>query len=648
MQLNISERSENRLNEPQFHTYEFGNFRLDAARRQLLRRDGKILPLKPKVFDTLLYFVRHPGKVLEKEELMREIWPDAFVEENNLNQNVSTLRRVLGESRGENRFIVTLPGRGYRFAADVKALIKEAPMDSPELVTRQVEGARSDSKPRRRKGKLRDHVSLVRFVGVVAALLAVGAFYLWRAQKPGTDTPIRTIAVLPFKPLVVENRNESLEMGMADTLIAKLSSIKEVTVRPLTSVRKYDGPEQNSIEAGRELGVEAVLDGTIQRWGNRIRVTVRLVRVSDEKQLWDDHFDEDFTDIFSLQDSICERVMRELALELSGEERELLAKRYTADPEAYELYLKGRFFWNQRTRQGTRQAIEYFQHVLERDPNYALAYAGLADCYRSLPIRSDVPSREAFPKAKQAALKALEIDKQLAEAHTTLGWIKFYFDWDWEGSEKEFRQAVEINPNYPLAHLGYAHLLANLGRHEEAQKKVDRALSLDPLSGFAGVMKAQFLFHARRYPNAKDQLQKTLEIEPNFWIGQLLLGSIHQHEGRYEEALEAFRKAKEFSGGATQGTSLIAYTYAVSGQRREAGRILHELKSISQQRYVPPYNIAMVYNGLGNSDETLRWLEKAYEERDVHLVFLGVDPRWDALRSDPGFISLLKRINLIK
>jgi len=637
------------MNQPKSHNYEFGDFRVDAARRQLQRRSGEVLPLKPKVFDTLLYLVRHSGKVVEKEELMREIWPDAFVEENNLNQNVSKLRRVLGESRGENRFIVTVPGRGYRFAAEVKALAEDAPVGTPLPDTRQMEDARDYSKPSVRKRGLRDHVSNTVFIGMVAALLVVGAFYIWRAQiKPPLDAPVRTLAVLPFKPLVVEHRDESLEMGMADTLIGKLSNIKEVTVRPLTSVRRYGGLEQNSVEAGRELGVDAVLEGTIQRWGNRIRVTVRLVRVGDEKLLWDEQFDENFTDIFSVQESICERAMRGLALKLSSDDRELLVKRYTADPEAYLLYLKGRFFWDKRTREGTRQAIEYFQQVLKRDPNYALAYAGLADCYRSLPIRSDVPSHEAFPKARDAALKALEIDKRLAEAHTTLGWIKFYFDWDWEGSEQEFRQAVEINPNYALAHVGYAHLLSNLGRHEEAQKEMDRGLSLDPLSGFAGVMKAQFLFHARRYSCAQDQLQKTLEIEPNTWIGQLLLGTMYEHEGRYDEALEAFRKAKEYSGGVTQGTSLIAYTYAVSGQPQEAERILDELKLSSHQRYVPPYNIAMIYNGLGNSDETLRWLEKAYEERDVHLVFLGVDPRWDSLRSDPGFIGLLKRTNLIK
>src|SRR5215471_18081234 len=636
------------MNEPKSHNYEFGDFRVDTARRQLLRRGGEVLPLKPKVFDTLLYLLQHSGSVVEKEELMRAIWPDAFVEENNLNQNVSKLRRMLGESRGENRFIVTVPGRGYRFAADVKALAEDASAVPSAPVAPQVEDARDYSKPRLRKRSLRDHMSKTVLIVVVAALLAVGATYIWRAQiKPPLDAPLRTLAVLPFKPLVVEHRDESLEMGMADTLIGKLSNIKEVTVRPLTSVRRYGGPEQNSVEAGRELGVDAVLDGTIQRWGNTIRVTVRLVRVGDERQLWEGHFDENFTNIFAVQDSICERALLALALELSSDERELLAKRYTADPEAYQLYLNVRFFWNKRTSEGTRQAIEYFQQVLKRDPNYALAYAGLADSYRSLPIRSDVPSHEAFPKARDAALKALEIDRRLAEAHTTLGWIKFYFDWDWEGSEKEFRQAVEINQNYALAHVGYAHLLSNLGRHEEAQKEMDRGLSLDPLSAFAGVMKAQFLFHARRYSCAQDQLQKTLEIEPNTWIGQLLLGTMYEHEGRYDEALEAFRKAKEFSNGTTQGTSLIGYTYALSGQQREAGRILHELKSISQQSYVPPYNIAIVYQGLGNSDETLIWLEKAYEERDVHLVFLGVDPRWDALRSDPRFISLLKRINLI-
>jgi len=285
---------------------------------------------------------------------------------------------------------------------------------------------------------------------------------------------------------------------------------------------------------------------------------------------------------------------------------------------------------------------------LGRDPTYALAYVGIAEYYRGLPIQSDVPSREAFPKAKEAALKALEIDDRLAEAHTTLGWIKFWYEWDWEGAEKEYRRALEINPNYPLAHMGYAHLMSNIGRHEEALEGVDRALKLEPLSPFNGAMKGQFLFHARRYPQAIDQLQKTLEIEPNFWIGQLLLGKSYEQMGQYEESLVAFRKTSEFAGSTSVAISLSGYAYAVSGRREKAERALRELRAISAERYVPPYNLALVYHGLGDTTEAVRWLERGYNERDVRMVFLGVDPLWDSLRSDPRFTGLLERMKLIK
>src|SRR5262245_12025624 len=376
-------------------------------------------------------------------------------------------------------------------------------------------------------------------------------------------------------------------------------------------------------------------------------VTARLLSVGDNRTLWAGQFDRRFTDIFAVQDSISERVAGELAPRLTGEERELMAKHYTDNTEAYQLYLKGRFFWSKRTSEGTRQAVEYFQQALERDPHYALAYAGLADCYRSLPIRSDVPSREAFPKAKEAALRALEIDGRLAEAHTNLGWIKFWYEWDWGGSEKEYRRALQINPNYALAHVGYAHLLSNLGRHEEALEEVDRALKLDPLDSFMGAMKGQFLFHARRYPQAVDHLHKALEVEPNFWIGQIVLGMNYEREGRYEEALEAFRKARE-SSGTTAPLSLTGYTLDACGRRAEAERTLRELQAISAKAYLSHYNMTLIYQGLGNSDQTLRWLERAYQERDVRMVFCGVDPKWDALRSDSRFIGLLERMKFLK
>jgi eukaryotic-like serine/threonine-protein kinase len=484
----------------------------------------------------------------------------------------------------------------------------------------------------------------------ILALSRLGAglaHYFWpKPTGPATAADVRSLAVLPFNPLVDACGDEVLEMGMADTLITKLSSIGEIAVRPLAAVRNYTDPSQDPASIGRELGVDAVLDGSIQHVGERVRVTVRLVRASDGRQLWSSRFDEKFNDIFAVQDSISEDVAGELVPRLTSKELEFLAKRYTADTEAYELYLKGSFFCDKRTREGVERAIQYFQEALDRDPNYALAYLGIADCYRGLPFMNDARSTEAFPKAKEAALKALEIDPRLADAHANLGYIKFLFDWNWEGSRKDYRRALQLNPNSPDAHLGYAHLLSNLGQHKEALAEADRALRLDPLSLLIGALRGHFFFQARRYPEAIDHLHKTLEIDPNFWITQINLGKPLQVEGRTEEALDAFRKAGELSSGVTEAMSLAGYTYAVSGQRIEAERILRELKTISEKRYVPPYNVAMVYNGLGDSAETLRWLEKAYEERDVHMIFLGVDPKWDKLRSDPGLISLVKRMNL--
>lgn len=640
------------MDEPKPHIYEFGEFRLDASRRLLLRRDGEPVPLTPKVFDTLLYLVEHGGAVLTKDELMAAVWPDTVVEENNLGQNISKLRGLLGEGRGENRYIATAPGRGYRFVAEVKALTGEdareaATAGPPETIAVPSGVALThSSQPTRRVSRLRKRAWAAAFVGLLAAAVGVGIFYVWRGwTKRVGVTSVRTIAVLPFKPLVQEGRDEALELGIADTLIAKLSNSREFIVRPISSVRRYGRVEQDPVVAGRELGVEAVLDGTIQRWDDRVRVTARLIGVGDGGTLWVGQFDEKFTDIFAVQDSVSLRVAGALRPSLTGEERALLAKRYTDDAEAYDLYLKGRFFWNKRMREADEQAADYFRQALARDPAYALALAGLSDYYRALPIAHEVPPREALPKAKDAARRALELDEGLAEAHSALGWADF-FECDLEGAVKEHRRALEINPNLPDARLGYAHALSNLGRHEEALAEVDRALKLEPLSLHIGSLKGLLLFHARRYPEAVEHLRKTLEIEPNFWIGQIALGKSYERLGRYEESLAAFRKAGEFTGGASQVVSLSGYTYAVAGRQEEAERTLRELVTASGQRYVPPYHVALVYHGLGNADEALRWLERAYRERDVHLVYLGVDPKWDTLRGDTRFVGLLRRMKL--
>jgi DNA-binding winged helix-turn-helix (wHTH) protein/TolB-like protein len=323
---------------PEPYIYAFDDFQIDVARRLLLLR-GEPVPVKPKVFDTLLYLASHQGRVLEKDELMRSIWPDTTVEENNLNQNVSTLRRALGESRGENRYIVTVPGRGYQFVACVRTI------EEPAAETQQGREAAEANTGVSPKPDRSQNMLLLALLGVT---IVAGLGTWWWAQKQ--PAPVRKIAVLPFKPLLMASRDESLEIGMADTLIAKLSNIRNIAVRPLSAVRKYGGQKQDPVVAGRELGVEAILDGQIQKSGNRIRMTTRLVRVSDEKQLWTGQFDEELTDIFTVQDSVSEKVISGLSLELTGKERELLAKRYTNDTQAYELYLKGRFFLSQSSR----------------------------------------------------------------------------------------------------------------------------------------------------------------------------------------------------------------------------------------------------------------------------------------------------------
>lgn len=569
-------------------TYEFGDFLLDAGKRLVRRRHGAVVRLTPKVFDTLLYLVQHRGVVVDKDRLMAAIWPDAVVEENNLNQNISTLRRVFGETPGSHRYIVTVPGHGYRFVAEVKA--------SENLTS------------------------------------------------PGSLAGQRTFAVLPFKPLVAENRDAALEMGMADTLIARLSNIREIIVRPLSAVRKYVELDQEPLLAGRELEAQSVLEGCIQKSSDNIRVTVRLLDVASGSCLWAGRFNEKFTDIFAVQDVISEKVVSALALPLSAEERTRLTRRYTENVKAYDLYLMGRHSWNKVVPPEIQKSIDCFNQALELDPNYALAYGGLAEAYASLPITSDVPPREAAPKAKTAAQRAIEIDEQLSHPHAYLAFIHFWFDWDWAAAEKEARRAIECEPHSAFAHLAVAHLFSDLGRHEEALAEQARARQLEPLSLLINALEGQFFYYAGRDEEATACLLRTLELESHFWIAHLTLGKVHLRQGKYADAIACFQRARQFSGDNSETISMIAYAMAQSGDQAGARAVLNELKA--RARYVPPHNIAMIYNGLGEMEEALEWLEEAYEDRDVRLSFLRVDPKWDSLRGHRRFERILRRIGL--
>lgn len=658
------------MDEPQAHTFEFGNFNVDAAKRLLLKGDGETVPLMPKAFDTLLYLVEHNGKVIEKDELMSAIWADTIVEENNLTQNISILRRVLGEKHGENRFIATVPGHGYKFVAEVRKIdaaerseppatadgsnqVLSSKFQVPSLTESEISDSQfqiskernGDQKPKT-KDRTPNRFWLVALAVFSVLALSLFGFYSWRGNAKFADVPIKTVAVLPFKPLLAENRNEALEMGMADTLINKISSSGEIIVRPLGSVRRYNSLEQDSLLAGRELDVDSVLEGNIQTSGERIRITARLIRTGDGKQLWTGQFDEKVTDIFAVQDSISERVLAALTLKLSGDKQKRLTKHYTENVEAYQLYMRGSFHASKLILPEAKKGIEYYQQAIAIDPNYALPYVGLAHAYLSFSLSGDISANEAMPKAKAAALRAIEIDANLPESQVAVGMVDFWYDWNWSEAENKYQRALELDPNNAAAQFLYAHLNSNLGRHEEAVTMGKRARELDPLSLITNSAEGQFLFFAGRSDEALARLKKTLELDPNFWHAHLVLSIVYTEKGMFAEAVAEADKAAKLSGGNSQAVATKGYALAKSGKPAEARAVLAELQRLSTTRYVAPYNFAIIYNALGETDTALDYLEKAFAEKNVLMVFLKVDPKWNNLRNDTRYKDLLWRIGL--
>ena len=482
----------------------------------------------------------------------------------------------------------------------------------------------------------------------IALLIVFWAFSHRHSQKAANAliSPEKRIAVLPFKPLVPENRDQVLELGMADSLIAKLSNIREIVVRSLNSVRKYGSLDQDPLAAGRELEVNSVLEGNVQKSSDRIRVSARLISVADGSSLWSNTFEEKFTDVFAVQDAISQKVADALALRLSGQEKSRLTKRYTEDAEAYQLYLTGRYHWSKATPPDIRKGIGFFQQAIELDPEYALAYAGLAAANRALAMNADVPAKDCLPQAKAAAIKAIELDDSLAEAHSALSFGLVWYDWDWATAEKEAKRAVALDPNSGMAHFAYAHILSDQGHHQEAIAEIARARELDPVFFLFRVLEGMMLHHAGRNDEALTRLQKTVELDSNFWATHLMLGKVYTQQRKYPEAITEFTKARQLSGGNSESIGSIGYVNALAGDREKARAVLEELKALSQQRYIPPSNMGLVYCGLGDKDEALSCLERACDDRDPRVTLLKVDPRWDSLRSNPRFVAILKRIGL--
>ena len=633
-------RREIQTQEPTQEAWIFADFTLDLKRACLLRR-GEEVKLRPKSFEALRYLVEHHGRLVTKAELIQSVWPHSFVTDDSLVQCLRDVRAALGDQ--QQTYIKTVPRRGYIFDLAVRSL---APTSS--TVYEQQEGLRIFVEQRDERTRLARRTKLLSLTASVGLLgLAIAASYFWisgRSKQPQTRMP-RSIAVLPFKPLVAESRDESLEIGMADSLITMLSSLGKIRLRPISAVRNYTRLDQDPIEAGREQRVDAVLEGSLQKTADGIRVTVRLVSIPDGTPLWADKFDEKFSGIFAVQNSISEKVAGALALKLSGDEKNQLARRYTENTEAYQLYLRGRYHWSRRTVDGMKKAIEHFQQAINLDPSYALAYVGVGDCYAWLAVGTMSPM-EAIPRAKAAAIKALEIDDQLAEVHPIFAWTLFTYDWDWSGAETEFKRSIELNPNYATAHLWYWAYLERIGRFDEAQREMKRTQELDPISLANNSYVGRSLYYAGQYDQAIAQYQKTLEMDSTFALAQTLLGLAYLQQSRFKEAIALGKQTSAFRGGSPDAVACLGYAYAMSGNRLGATKILEHLAEQSQLRYVSPLNAAIVYLGLGDKDNAFKWLEKAYAERSPDLTTLEVDPIFKSLRSDPRFIDLLRRIGL--
>lgn len=569
----------------------FGAYEVDLRSGELRKRGVKI-NLQDQPFQVLALLLQRPGELVSRDELQKKLWPtETFGDfEDGLNTAIRKLRTALEDSAENPRFIETLRNRGYRFIL---------PVQSPPGIARPLE-------------------------------------------KPEKVL----LAVLPFKNLSADPEQEFFSDGLTEEMIAHLGMIspQKLGVIAGTSVMKYRKTDKDVAEIGQELRVDYVLEGSVRRAGERVRISAGLNQVSDQTRLWAKTYDHLLTDIFAVQTEVAKRIADSLKVELLPSQNPRSAG---PSPEAYELYLKGRYFWNKRTQEYLNKSIGYFNQAINLDPGYAQAYAGLADCYAMLGWNSMLAPGSALPMAKAAAVKALELSDTLAEAHTSLAFCKMFHDWDWAGAEREFNYAFELNPSYPVARPWYAFELSALGRHAEASAEVRRALQLDPFSLAIGASAGLVLSLAGHHDEAIQLCLKTLEMDPTgFYQTHFVLGASYAAKGMLKEAIESLEKAVSSSNRNPHMIAALGHTLAASGRQQEARELIGELLERDGANHVPPFNIAMVYAGLDERDETLEWLEKAYECRSLWLIFLNVHPMFEHLRPDPRFKSLARRMGL--
>ncbi|NND43700.1 MAG: tetratricopeptide repeat protein [Xanthomonadales bacterium] len=613
---------------PPDRPFRLNDLLVDPAASLLTGPGGKV-HLEPRVMAVLQILALHPGRVVSRHELLTAIWPGGEVYDEALTQCVYQLRQNLGQALGGDTgsLVRTVPKRGYILEA------RFTPVEGGGAAT-----------TRNRFPKRPVLITLA-----LLALLAIAATILYRgpASRAGIDlNEVQTIAVLPFTQLSAGQQDPALELGMADTLIARLSGLQQVIVRPLAQVRGYANPGRDPVLAGSALGADIVVEGSIQRSGDALRVTVRLLKVSDGSALWAGTFNQQLSNIFLVQDEICTRIADVLALELKPRDRARFARRDTSQTEAYLAYVQGRLHLVRLTPPEMQASIAFFREAISLDPNYAQAWLGLANVLFRLPISGAVPPGDYYPEAKVAALRALEIDDSLAEGHAILGWIAFWFEWDWAVSEQHFRRAIQINPNDMESHLGYAHLLSNTGRHDAALAEVRRARELNPYFPIAAVLEAGFLNQAGRSREGLMRLEELRRADGDFWLTRVSLASKYSQLDRPQEALQEAERAVALSGRSSYALVSLIPPLVQLGRDEEARAVLGELLDRAESGFISAYDLALAYTALGNVESALDSLDAGFHRRDPKMTFILVEPRWSEIRDEPRFAELLRRMNL--
>ena len=481
-------------------------------------------------------------------------------------------------------------------------------------------------------------------IGLLFVIGAGGWFY--RSGTHGRDA-IDSVAVLPFVNAGGDPNSEYLSDGITESLINSLSQLPHLRVMSRDSAFMFKGKDTDAQTVGRQLGVRAVFKGRVMQRGENLDISAELVDARDGSHIWGQQYTRDAADLFTLQNDLAREITSALRMRLTGDDEKRMTKANTANPEAYEDYLKGRYWWNKLNEEGMHKGIEYFQQAIAKDPNYALAYSGLADCSGALAVFGFASPKDVFPRAEEAALRAVEIDETLAEAHTSLGLLKLDYDWEWRDAETEFQRAIALNPNYAYAHLFYGEALDRVGRFEESVAEHKRAVQLDPLSLIVNAVTGRALYEARQYDQAIEQERKTLDLDPNYILAHYDLGMAYLQKSMYAEGIGVFQKALAIYPGNTEELSGLGYAYAVAGRRAEAQKVLDKLNDISKEKYVPGWYVAMIYAGLGDKGKAFEWLEKSYDDRSIGAgQSIKMDPAFDPLRSDPRFADLLRRMNL--